>query len=76
MLFNFHLFPFSELMTEIDYREALTEEWVRRQVGWYVLSDGWYSINVEIPSSFAIPNKPMIYYSHLGVLTNGTWIIS
>ena len=46
MLFNFQLFPFSELMTEIDYREASVEKRGHRQVSWYVLSDGWYWMDV------------------------------
>ena len=44
MLFNFHFFPFPELVTETLLLRESTEE--DRQIRWYDLTDGWYWIDV------------------------------
>src|SRR5258708_6460670 len=44
MLFNFRLFPFSELMSEISHREHPDE--YQRRVSWFDQTEGWYWIDV------------------------------
>lgn len=43
MLFHFHLFPFSEMMSEILRREQPEKSY---SLSWYELTDGWYWIDV------------------------------
>jgi Family of unknown function (DUF5984) len=52
MLFNFRLFPFSDLISEIHARESLSTEASHHQVSWYHLTDGWYWIEVGEKSLF------------------------